>query len=61
MFIIIMMSRDVVSYITCMLYVRCKIFIIIKNNMFIYFSDIDITISVYMALCLLITTSSIKL
>ena len=48
MFIIVMvMSRDIVSYIICMFYFLCEIIIIIKINKFIYFSYIDIIISVY--------------
>ena len=41
------MSRDIVSYVTCMFYFLCEISIIIKINKFISFSYIDITINVY--------------
>ena len=41
------MSRDIVSYVMCMFCFLCEITIIIKINKFIYFSYIDIIISVY--------------
>ena len=41
------MSRDIVSYVTCMFYFLCEIIITTKNNKFIYFSYIDTIISVY--------------
>ena len=40
-------SCGIVSYIICMFYFLCEITIIMKSNKFIYFSYIDITISVY--------------
>ena len=41
------MSRGVVSYVICMFSFLCEIVIVIKINKFIYFSYIDIIISVY--------------
>ena len=41
------MSRDIVSYVTCIFYFLCEISIIIKINKFISFSYIDIIINVY--------------
>ena len=41
------MSREIVSYVTRMFYVLCGISITIKINKFVYFSYIDIIISVY--------------
>ena len=47
MFIIVMvMSRDIVSYITSVIYVRCKMVTITKHHKFIYYGDIDVIISV---------------
>ena len=45
------MYRNIVSYITCMVYVLCKIIIIININKFVYFSYIDVIISVYGIVC----------
>ena len=48
MFIIVMvMSRNVISYSTCMFYFLCEMIIVIKIGKFIYFSYIGIIISVY--------------
>ena len=48
MFIIVMvMSRDIVIYITCMFYFFWEVITTIKSKQFIYFSYIDIIISVY--------------
>ena len=48
MFIIVrVVSRDIVSYVTCMFYFLCEIAITIKIYKFMYFSYIDIIISVY--------------
>ena len=47
MFIIVTaMSRNVISYITCMFYSLCKVFTVIKMNKFIYLCYIDTVISV---------------
>ena len=48
MFILVMvMSRDIVNYVNCMLYVLCEITIIIKLNNFIYLNYNGIITSVY--------------
>ena len=50
------MSRGIVSYVTCVFYFPCEIIIIIKINKFIYLSYIDIIISVY---CTMLIDSNI--
>ena len=53
MFIIVMvMSRDIVSYVICMFYFLCEILIITKINKFINLSYTDIIISVYGITCI---------
>ena len=47
MFIIVTLSRNIVSYIICIVYFLCKIIITIKSNKLIYCSDIDSVIGVY--------------
>ena len=59
MIIVVMaMSRDIVSYVTCRFYVLCEIPITIKLNKFICFSYIDIIIIVYGSMVINIVTIS---
>ena len=45
--VVMVMSRNIVSYTVCMFYVLCKIIITSQLNKLMYFSYSDIIISVY--------------
>ena len=53
------MSCDIVSYNTCMFYYLCEE-LLIKNQQVLILITLVLSL-MYMALCLLITTSTIKL
>ena len=65
MFIIVMvMSRDIVSYVICIFDVIWEITMTIQINKLIYFNYIDITISLYGIMCInnnIISKSIIRL